>query len=130
MTRYSDSSRGVFRQTCPANSNEAPQKHDLQDHKEWSAESDIPRPRMSKGPVSKPTRSQKKRAIPLSERAALSPEEFAAQFGKQKIWTYRQIYAGRIKAITGFGNTMIPRTEVERILSSAVVEETEIEKTN
>jgi len=69
-------------------------------------------------------RSQKKRVLPFSQRATLSPEEFAAQFGKQKIWAYRQIYAGRVKAITGFGNMMIPRTEVERILNcSAVFEE-------
>jgi hypothetical protein len=64
-----------------------------------------------------PRRSQKKRLLPFSQRATLSPEEFAAQFGKQKIWAYRQIYAGRVKAITGFGNMMIPRTEVDRILN-------------
>jgi hypothetical protein len=64
-------------------------------------------------------RSQKKRLLPLSQRVALSPEEFAAQFGKQKIWAYRQIYAGRVNAITGFGNLMIPRQEVDRILESA-----------
>jgi hypothetical protein len=64
-------------------------------------------------------RSQKKRPLVIRERATLTPEEFAAQFGRQKIWTYRQIYAGRIKAITGFGNMMIPRTELERVLNSA-----------
>jgi hypothetical protein len=64
-------------------------------------------------------RSQKERFLPLSQRAALSPEEFAAKFGKQKIWTYRQIYAGRIKAITGFGNMMIPMTELARLVDSA-----------
>ncbi len=64
-------------------------------------------------------RSQKKRYLPFSERATLSPEEFAAQFGKQKVWTYRQIYAGRVKAITGFGNMMIPRAELDRVLNSA-----------
>jgi len=70
--------------------------------------------------IAKPRRAQKKRLLPTSQRAALSPEEFAAQFGKQKIWTYRQIYAGRIKAITGFGNTMIPTSELQRILDSAI----------
>jgi hypothetical protein len=68
---------------------------------------------------SKKKRSQKKRAIPPSERVALTPEEFAAQFGRQKIWTYRQFYAGRIKAITGFGNMMIPSAEIDRILNSS-----------
>jgi hypothetical protein len=64
-------------------------------------------------------RSQKKRILPLTQRATLTPEEFAAQFGKQKIWAYRQIYAGRVRAITGFGNMMIPRHELDRILGSA-----------
>jgi hypothetical protein len=74
--------------------------------------------------IAKSKRIQKKQLLPLSQRATLSPEEFAAQFGKQKIWAYRQIYAGRVKAITGFGNMMIPRTEVERIRNcSAVFEE-------
>jgi hypothetical protein len=65
-------------------------------------------------------RSQKKRRVPVHERATLTPEEFAAKFGRQKIWTYRQVYAGRIKAITGFGNLMIPRSELDRILDLAV----------
>jgi hypothetical protein len=74
--------------------------------------------------IAKTRRSQKKHLLPFSQRATLSPEEFAAQFGKQKIWAYRQIYAGRVKAITGFGNMMIPRTEVDRILNcSAIFEE-------
>ena len=72
--------------------------------------------------------SQKKHPFPLSQRATFSPEEFAAQFGKQKIWAYRQIYAGRVKAITGFGNMMISRTEVERILNSAAIFEGEMAK--
>ena len=68
----------------------------------------------------KETRSQKKRILPPLRCRALTPEEFAAQFGRQKIWTYRQIYAARIKAITGFGNLVIPRSELDRILESAV----------
>jgi hypothetical protein len=75
--------------------------------------------RISMDANAKPRRSQKKRRLPLSQRATLTPEEFAAQFGKQKIWAYRQIYAGRIKGITGFGNLMIPRSEIDRILKSA-----------
>lgn len=72
--------------------------------------------------------NQKKRLLPVLQRATLSPEEFAAQFGKQKIWTYRQVYAGRVKAITGFGNMVIPRTELERILSSATTFKGELAK--
>jgi hypothetical protein len=75
-----------------------------------------------------PRRSQKKRQLPFSQRATLSPEEFAAQFGKQKIWAYRQIYAGRVKAITGFGNMMIPRAEVERILNCSATFEGQMAK--
>jgi len=71
--------------------------------------------------IAKTRRSQKKHLLPVSHRATLSPEEFAAQFGKQKIWAYRQIYAGRVKAITGFGNMMIPRTEVDRILNCSAI---------
>jgi hypothetical protein len=78
--------------------------------------------------ISKTRHSQKKRLLPVSQRAALTPEEFAAQFGKQKIWTYRQIYAGRVKAITGFGNMMIPSTEVERILNCSAIFEGEVAK--
>lgn len=64
-------------------------------------------------------RTQKKRVLPPSQRATLTPEEFAAAFGKQKVWAYRQCYAGRVKAITGYGNMMIPRSEIGRILNSA-----------
>jgi hypothetical protein len=66
-----------------------------------------------------PRRSQKKRRLPLSQRATLTPEEFATCFGRQKIWAYRLAYSGRIKVITGFGNMMIPRSEIERVLDSA-----------
>jgi hypothetical protein len=69
--------------------------------------------------IAKPKRTQKKRRVPLSQRAVLTPQEFAARFGRQKVWAYRQVYAGRVKAITGFGNMMIPRSELDRILESA-----------
>jgi hypothetical protein len=54
-----------------------------------------------------------------SDRVAFSPGEFAALFGKSQTWGYRQIYAGRIKAITEFGRMQIPAAEVERVLESA-----------
>jgi hypothetical protein len=63
--------------------------------------------------------SQRKQSLPLQERAGFSPSEFAQQFGKEKVWAYRQIYAGRLKCIKGFGRTIIPRTELDRILSEA-----------
>src|SRR5437764_8662831 len=48
--------------------------------------------------------------IPLDERAAYSPAEFAALFGRSPTWGYRQIYAARIKSISDCGRLLIPRT--------------------
>lgn len=57
--------------------------------------------------------------IPLSERAAYTPKEFAALFGKSQTWGYRMIYAQRVHVITSMGNQMIPATEVSRLLADA-----------
>src|SRR5215813_12571404 len=57
--------------------------------------------------------------LPLTARAAFSPAEFAALCGRSPTWAYRQIYAGRIKPIAGCGRMLIPRSELERVLSSA-----------
>jgi hypothetical protein len=54
-----------------------------------------------------------------SKRVAFSPGEFAALFGKSQTWGYRQIYAGKVKAITQHGRILIPAKEVERVLESA-----------
>ena len=53
------------------------------------------------------------------DRVAYSPGEFAALFGKQQTWGYRQIYAQKVKTITEFGRIKIPAAEVERILATA-----------
>ena len=53
------------------------------------------------------------------ERVAFSPGEFAALFGKQQTWGYRQLYAGKVKSITEHGRILIPASEVERILGKA-----------
>ena len=53
------------------------------------------------------------------ERMAYSPKEFAALFGKSQTWGYRQIYAGKVKAITEHGRILIPAAEVEAILKTA-----------
>jgi len=55
--------------------------------------------------------------IPLIERAAYSPAEFAALCGRSPTWAYRQIYAGRIKPISGCGRLLIPRSEVDSFLA-------------
>jgi hypothetical protein len=52
-------------------------------------------------------------------RVAYSPGEFAKMFGKAQTWGYRQIYAGKVNAITEHGRILIPAKEVERILESA-----------
>jgi len=70
----------------------------------------------------------KKSAVALSDRAAFSPTEFASLFGKGAVWGYRQLYAGRVKAIQTLGHTMIPRTEVDRILASATEYQGEISR--
>lgn len=66
-------------------------------------------------------RTQPEITVPMSERAAYSPTEFAALFGKAQTWGYRQIYAGRVKVIKQMGRTLIPRSEVDRIQKSAEV---------
>jgi hypothetical protein len=53
------------------------------------------------------------------KRVAFSPGEFAALFGKSQTWGYRQIYAGKVKAITEHGRILIPAAEVEAILKTA-----------
>lgn len=56
---------------------------------------------------------------PLLERLAYSPGEFATLFGKSQTWGYRQIYAGKVKAITEHGRILIPKAELDKILQSA-----------
>jgi hypothetical protein len=53
------------------------------------------------------------------ERAALSPKEFASIFGKSQTWGYRQIYAGKVNAVTEVGRILIPVSEIEKILGTA-----------
>jgi hypothetical protein len=56
---------------------------------------------------------------PESSRKAYTLEETASFFGKDRSWAYRQVKAGRLKVITGYGAMLVPRTEIERILNSA-----------
>ena len=57
--------------------------------------------------------------VNLSERLAFSPKEFAAALGKSPTYAYRQIYAGRLKAISDAGRLLIPRVEVDAFLARA-----------
>jgi hypothetical protein len=52
-------------------------------------------------------------------RAALSPREFAASFGKHSSWAYRLLYSGKINAITEFGRILIPVAELKRVAATA-----------
>ncbi len=73
-------------------------------------------------PTEKEARSEENsQAIAAMERVAFSPSEFAALFGKEQTWGYRQIYKGKVKTITEYGRILIPAKEVERILGKAGV---------
>lgn len=50
-------------------------------------------------------------------RRAYSLQETAAFFGKDRTWAYRQVKAGRINVITGYGAMLVPASEIERILN-------------
>jgi len=50
------------------------------------------------------------------ERKAYSYDEFAKMLGKHRTWVYRQVTAGKIKPITGYGAAMISAAELDRIL--------------
>jgi hypothetical protein len=55
------------------------------------------------------------------KRVSYSFAEVAAMVGKERTWIYRQVKKGRIRAITGFGTSMIPVTEIERIFGVASI---------
>jgi hypothetical protein len=61
--------------------------------------------------------SETKRTNKTVERVAYSFEEFASKVGKHRAWVYRQVKAGRIRAITGYGSALIPASEIERIFN-------------
>jgi hypothetical protein len=63
------------------------------------------------------SRAQRLRSVPLNDRAAYSPAEFAALFGRSPTWAYRQIYAARIKPIANCGRLLIPRSEIDSFLA-------------
>jgi hypothetical protein len=53
------------------------------------------------------------------ERLAFAPSEFAAACGRHPSWAYRLLYSGKVRAITNLGRTLIPASELQRILSMA-----------
>ncbi len=55
----------------------------------------------------------------MDAKRTYTPTEFAALFGKEKSWTYRQLYAGKIEAITDFGRIQIAASQIERVESKS-----------
>ncbi|MEI7910849.1 MAG: hypothetical protein WCK77_14525 [Verrucomicrobiota bacterium] len=55
---------------------------------------------------------------PTTRRKAFSLAEFAQMVGRHRSWAYRQAKEGRIKTITGFGTTLVPAHEIDRILGA------------
>ncbi len=65
-------------------------------------------------------RRKPKIELPLAERQAYTPKEFASLYGRAQTWGYRMLYAGRVKAIKDLGRLLIPRSEVERLAGETV----------
>ena len=57
------------------------------------------------------------RRVGFSSERVFTPAEFAALFGREKTWTYRLLYAGKINGISDYGRMMIPASEAVRIES-------------
>ncbi len=55
----------------------------------------------------------------MDAKRTYTPTEFAALFGKEKTWAYRQLYAGKVEAITEFGRIMIGASEITKIESTS-----------
>lgn len=68
-----------------------------------------------------PVARSRKTGIPLGERAAFTPCEFASLFGRHQVWSYRLIYAGKLKVLKDFGRIMIPRAELDRLTGATEV---------
>jgi hypothetical protein len=54
-------------------------------------------------------------------RQGFTAAEFGMMLGKSKSWTYRMLYLGKLKAIQGLGALIIPRSELERLLSEKAI---------
>jgi hypothetical protein len=52
-----------------------------------------------------------------TERKTYNMAEFAALFGRKRHWAYKLKQLKKIKVIEGYGEIMVPASEVEKILS-------------
>ena len=50
---------------------------------------------------------------------AMTADQFGKRVGKNGAWTRRMVNLGKLKAIRGWGEMMIPTSELDRILDSA-----------
>jgi hypothetical protein len=50
---------------------------------------------------------------------AMTADQFGKRVGKNGAWTRRMVNLGKLKAIRGWGEIMIPTSELDRILDSA-----------
>jgi hypothetical protein len=50
---------------------------------------------------------------------AMTADQFGKRVGKNGAWTRRMVNSGKLKAIRGWGEMMIPTSEIDRILDSA-----------
>ena len=50
---------------------------------------------------------------------AMGANQFGKRVGKNGAWTRRMVNSGKLKAIRGWGEIMIPTSELDRILDSA-----------
>lgn len=53
----------------------------------------------------------------LAERRAYTITEAAALLGVHRVSVYRRLYSGEIKVLKGFGQLMIPASELDRFLN-------------
>ncbi len=57
--------------------------------------------------------------VPVSDRQAFSPTEFAALLGRSPTYGYRLLYSGKVKGINTLGRIMVPAEELRRLMATA-----------
>ena len=55
----------------------------------------------------------------IEEMDALTADQFGKRLGKNGAWTRRMVALGKLKAIRGWGEMMIPSSEIDRMMESA-----------
>ena len=59
---------------------------------------------------------------------AYTAGQFGKVFGKNGAWTRRMVNSGKLKAIRGWGEMMIPSSEIDRMMESAANNLRSVEK--